>query len=53
VATSSAAAAARSAPGAKGLKRIQHTGSRTVHRLAFKIRHGQQVAARYRQEDKP
>jgi DnaJ-class molecular chaperone len=41
-------------PRCKGRKRIQRRGSRTVHRLAFKIRHGQQTAARYRQqEDKP
>ena len=41
-------------PRCKGLKRIQRTGSRTVHRLVFKIRHGQQTAARYQQrEDRP
>jgi DnaJ-class molecular chaperone len=38
-------------PLCKGKRRIQRTGSRTIHRLAFKIRHGQQTAARYRQED--
>jgi DnaJ-class molecular chaperone len=38
-------------PRCKGKRRIQRTGSRTVHRLVFKIRHGQQTAARYRQED--
>jgi len=38
-------------PRCKGKRRIQRTGSRTVHRLAFKIRHGQQTAARYREED--
>jgi DnaJ-class molecular chaperone len=38
-------------PRCKGLKRVQRTGSRTVHRLMFKIRHGQRTAARYQQED--
>jgi DnaJ-class molecular chaperone len=38
-------------PRCKGLRRVQRPGSRTVHRLVFKIRHGRQVAARYRQED--
>src|SRR6266480_6749983 len=41
--------AARSAP-LQG-RRVQRTGSRTVHRLARKIRHGRQAAARYQQED--
>jgi DnaJ-class molecular chaperone len=41
-------------PRCRGQRRIQRTGSRTIHRLAFKIRHGRQVAARYQQqEDKP
>jgi DnaJ-class molecular chaperone len=42
-------------PRCKGRRRVQRRGSRTVHRLAFKIRHGQQTAGRYRQqrEDKP
>ena len=35
----------------KGKRRVQRTGSRTVHRLVFKIRHGRQAAARYQQED--
>jgi hypothetical protein len=38
-------------PKCKGRKRVQRRGSRTVHRLVFKIRHGQQVAARYTRED--
>jgi DnaJ-class molecular chaperone len=38
-------------PRCKGQRRIQRTGSRTVHRLAFKIRHGQRTAARYRQQE--
>jgi DnaJ-class molecular chaperone len=41
-------------PQCKGRRRIQRRGSRIIHRLAFKIRHGQQTAARYQQrEDKP
>jgi DnaJ-class molecular chaperone len=41
-------------PRCKGKRRIQRTGSRAVHRLVFKIRHGRQTAARYQQqEDKP
>jgi DnaJ-class molecular chaperone len=36
----------------KGLKRIHRICSRTIHRLVFKIRHGQQTAARYQQEDR-
>jgi hypothetical protein len=31
---------------------VQRFGSRTVHRLVFKIRDGQRKAARYQQEDK-
>jgi DnaJ-class molecular chaperone len=38
-------------PRCKGRRRIQRAGSRTVHRLVFKIRHGRGVAARYQQED--
>jgi DnaJ-class molecular chaperone len=38
-------------PRCKGRKRVQRTGSRTVHRLAHKIRDGRQAAARYTQED--
>jgi hypothetical protein len=30
---------------------MQRRGSRTVHRLVFRIRDGQWAAARYRQED--
>jgi DnaJ-class molecular chaperone len=41
----------RVCPRCKGQRRIQRTGSRTVHRLARKIRHGRQAAARYQQED--
>ena len=40
-------------PRCKGLKRVQRTGSRTVHRLARRIRHGRQTAARYQREDQP
>ena len=39
-------------PRCKGQRRIQRTGSRTVHRLARKIRDGRQAAARYQQEDR-
>jgi DnaJ-class molecular chaperone len=38
-------------PRCKGRRRVQRRGSRTVHRLAFKIRDGQRAAARYQQED--
>ena len=38
-------------PRCRGQRRIQRTGSRTVHRAARKIRHGRQAAARYQQED--
>jgi DnaJ-class molecular chaperone len=38
-------------PRCKGRKRIQRRGSRTVHRIAFKIRDGQRAAARYQRED--
>jgi hypothetical protein len=37
-------------PQCKGRRRVQRTGSRTVHRLARRVRHGRQAAARY-QED--
>jgi DnaJ-class molecular chaperone len=37
-------------PRCKGRRRIQGRGSRTIHRLAFKIRDGQRASARY-QED--
>jgi DnaJ-class molecular chaperone len=39
-------------PRCKGLKHVQRPGSRTVHRLARRIRHGRQAAARYQQEDR-
>ena len=39
-------------PRCKGQRRIQRTGSRTVHRLARRIRRGRQAAARYQQEDR-
>jgi DnaJ-class molecular chaperone len=38
-------------PQCKGLRRVQRRGSRTVHRLAFRIRDGRKAAARYQQED--
>jgi DnaJ-class molecular chaperone len=39
-------------PRCKGLRRVQRRGSRTIHRLARRIRHGRRAAARYqRQED--
>jgi DnaJ-class molecular chaperone len=38
-------------PSCKGRRRVQHRGSRTVHRLAFKIRDGQRAAARYQQRE--
>ena len=38
-------------PRCKGKRRIQRPGSRTIHRLAFKIRHGQRTAARYQQPE--
>ena len=38
-------------PRCKGLRRVQRRGSRTVHRLAFRIRDGQRAAAKYTQED--
>jgi hypothetical protein len=37
-------------PRCKGRRRIQRCGSRTVHRLAYRIRDGQRAAAKY-QED--
>jgi DnaJ-class molecular chaperone len=37
-------------PRCKGRRRVQRRGSRTVHRLAFRIRDGRQAAAKY-QED--
>ena len=39
-------------PRCKGRKRVQRRGSRTVHRIAFKIRDGQRAAARYQREDR-
>jgi DnaJ-class molecular chaperone len=38
-------------PRCKGRRRVQRRGSRTVHRLAFKIRDGQRAAARYTRKD--
>ena len=38
-------------PRCKGRKRVQRRGSRTIHGLVFKIRHGQRTAARYTRED--
>jgi DnaJ-class molecular chaperone len=38
-------------PRCKGKRRIQRRGSRTIHRLARRIRQGQRAAARYQQED--
>jgi DnaJ-class molecular chaperone len=40
-------------PRCQGRRRIQRTGSRAVHRLVRKIRHGRQTAARYQREDQP
>jgi DnaJ-class molecular chaperone len=42
-------------PRCKGRRRVQRAGSRTVHRLARRIRQGRQAAARYQQqeEDRP
>jgi DnaJ-class molecular chaperone len=40
-------------PRCKGLKRVQRRGSRTIHRLARRIRQGQRTAARYQREDRP
>jgi DnaJ-class molecular chaperone len=37
-------------PRCKGRKRIQRRGSRTLHRLIFRIRAGQRTAARYTRE---
>lgn len=39
-------------PRCKGRRRVQRTGSRTVHRAAFKIRDGQRTAARHQEEDR-
>jgi hypothetical protein len=38
-------------PRCKGRRRVQRRSSRTIHRLARKIRDGQRAAARYHQED--
>jgi DnaJ-class molecular chaperone len=38
-------------PRCDGRQRVQRRGSRTVHRLVLKIRHGQRTAARYTRED--
>jgi DnaJ-class molecular chaperone len=39
-------------PRCHGGRRIQRRGSRTIHQLARKIRHGRQAAARSQQEDR-
>jgi DnaJ-class molecular chaperone len=39
-------------PRCKGRRRVQRTGSRTIHRLARKIRHGRQAAARYQEDSR-
>ncbi|HEV8275801.1 MAG TPA: hypothetical protein VGQ26_08910 [Streptosporangiaceae bacterium] len=38
-------------PRCKGRRRVQRRGSRTVHRLVFRIRDGQRAAAKYTQEE--
>jgi hypothetical protein len=38
-------------PRCKGRKRVQRRGSRTIHRIAFKVRDGQRAAARHQRED--
>jgi DnaJ-class molecular chaperone len=38
-------------PRCKGRRRVQRTGSRTIHRVVFRIRDGQRAAAKYQQED--
>ena len=38
-------------PRCKGRRRVQRTGSRTVHRLARRIRQGRQAAAQYQQRE--
>jgi DnaJ-class molecular chaperone len=38
-------------PKCKGHRRVQRRGSRTIHRLVFKIRDGQRTAARYTRKD--
>ena len=40
----------RVCPRCKGLRRVQRRGSRTLHRLIFKIRGGRNAAARYRED---
>jgi hypothetical protein len=37
-------------PRCKGRLRVQRLGSRTVHRVVFRIRAGQRTAAKYREE---
>jgi DnaJ-class molecular chaperone len=37
----------KACPRCKGRRRVQRRGSRTVHRLAYRIRDGQRAAARY------
>ena len=38
-------------PRCKGRRRVQRPGSRTIHRLARRIRQGRAAAARYQRED--
>ena len=38
-------------PQCEGRRRILRRGSRTVHQLARRIRHGRETAARYQRED--
>jgi hypothetical protein len=38
-------------PRCTGLRRDQRRGSRTIHRLARRIRDGRQAAARYQQQE--
>jgi DnaJ-class molecular chaperone len=40
-------------PRCKGRRRVQRPGSRTIHRLARRIRQGRAAAARYQREDQP
>jgi transposase-like protein len=37
-------------PRCKGHRRVQRRGSRTVHRLAFRIRDGRHAAAKYMED---
>ncbi len=35
----------------KGRRRVQRTGSRTLHRIVRQVRNGRQAAAQYQQQD--